>query len=158
MWIYMKRKRSKPKTLAEKYPPSAACSCEMCLSYCKRPGWWTVEEAMKVIEAGYANRMMLEIAPELNFGVLSPAFRGCEGGLAVNIYANQGCNFLKDNLCELHNTGLMPLECRFCHHERTGLGQHCHHDIEMEWRQPAAQELIKKWGTSIGLWERLRRI
>lgn len=65
---------------------------------------------------------MLEIAPELTFGVLSPAFRGCEGGIALQQYAQNGCCFLSDSLCELHGTGFMPLECRFCHHLRAGLG------------------------------------
>jgi len=145
-------------SLQERYPPSEPCGCEVCLSYCSRPGWWTVEEAARAMEAGYAGRMMLEISPELSFGVLSPAFKGCEGGLALNIHAQQACNFLADNLCELHGTGLMPLECRFCHHDRIGLGQQCHADIEKEWRTSLAQALIKEWGNSVGLWERLRQI
>lgn len=146
------------KRLKDKYPPSEPCSCEICLAYCKRPGWWTVEEAANVIKAGYANRIMLEIAPEQNFGVLSPAFKGCEGGIALNIYAQQGCNFFKNNLCELHGTGLMPLECRFCHHDRIGLGKQCHLDIEKDWNTSNGQSLIKEWGNSIGLWDHLRKI
>ena len=46
--------------------------CEVCLTYCARPGWWTVEEAARAMDAGYSDRMMLEISPELTFGVLSP--------------------------------------------------------------------------------------
>ncbi|MGE5629833.1 MAG: hypothetical protein ACM3TR_01910 [Caulobacteraceae bacterium] len=153
----MKGKRKNKKTLKEKYPASPPCSCEICLQYCRRPGWWTVEEAVAAIDAGYADRMMLEIAPELTFGVLSPAFKGCEGGIALNIYAHQGCNFLEDNLCELHGKAFMPLECRFCHHERAGQGQQCHLDIEKDWNTSAGQELIKKWGKMIGLWERLSK-
>lgn len=153
----MKKKAGKPAALEKKYPPSASCSCGICLSYCKRPGWWTVEEAARAIDAGYAGRMMLEIAPELTFGVLSPAFKGCEGGIAVNICAHRGCNFLKNDRCELHGTGHMPLECRFCHHERIGLGQQCHSDIEKDWRTPAGQALIRQWGIRTGLWDRLRK-
>jgi len=144
--------------LREKYPPSEPCSCDICLTYCNRPGWWTVEEAKSAISAGYANRMMLEIAPELNFGVISPAFKGCEGGIALNIYAHQGCNFLKNKLCEIHGTGLIPLECKFCHHERIGLGQQCHLDIEKDWNTSYGQALVKEWGNLIGLWENLRKI
>jgi hypothetical protein len=65
--------------LHDKYPPSEPCSCEKCVSFCQRPGWWTVEEADKAITAGFANRMMLEVALEEDFGVLSPAFKGNEG-------------------------------------------------------------------------------
>ena len=142
------------KTLVEKYPPSKPCSCEICLGYCKRPGWWTVEQAARAIDAGYANRMMLEMAPERSFGVLSPAFKGCEGDFALDPYADRGCTFLRENLCELHSTGLQPLECRFCHHDRPGLGDQCHADIEKEWNTPASRGLVVRWSKQTGFWER----
>lgn len=89
--------------------------------------------------------MMLEISPEMTFGVVSPAFGGCEGNFALHQYAKNGCNFYKNGLCELHGTGYEPLECRYCHHLRKGLGQKCHADIEKDWRTPTGQALIKKW-------------
>lgn len=46
----------------EKYPPSEPCCCKICRSYCIRPGWWTVEEAERALNAGYGARMMLEIS------------------------------------------------------------------------------------------------
>jgi hypothetical protein len=39
----MKRKR-RIKTLQERNPPTEPCGCDVCRGYCKRPGWWTVEE------------------------------------------------------------------------------------------------------------------
>jgi hypothetical protein len=147
-------KTKRHKSLAEKYPPSKPCSCDICLSYCKRPGWWTVEEAARAIEAGYAIRMMLEMAPERSFGVLSPAFKGCEGDFALERCADRGCTFLKENLCELHSTRLQPLECRFCHHDRPGLGDQCHADIEKEWNTPAGRGLVVRWSKQTGFWER----
>jgi hypothetical protein len=72
------RHRQALKDLREKYQPSEPCSCHVRLGYCLRPGWWTITEAAKAIKAGYAGRMMLEISPEKPFGVLSPAFKGCE--------------------------------------------------------------------------------
>jgi hypothetical protein len=114
----MSRLRRKSKEhLAELYPPSPPCSCEICTGYCTRPGWWTVREAARAIQAGYAQRMMLEVAPELTFGVLSPAFKGCEMRFAVNEFAARGCTFFQNNKCELHRTGHQPLECRYCHHD-----------------------------------------
>jgi hypothetical protein len=151
----LKKKKSKNKKLSDKYPPSEPCSCEVCLSFCVRPGWWTVEEAERVIDAGYAGRMMLEMAPELSFGVLSPAFKGCEANFAMNIFAKDGCNFLKDNLCELFGTGLQPLECRFCHHNRSGLGKKCHTEIENAWNSVKGKSLIVKWAKLTGFWERM---
>lgn len=89
--------------------------------------------------------MMLEIAPEGTFGVLAPAFAGCEGGVALRECARNGCNFLRNGLCELHGTGLEPLECQYCHHLRKGLGLRCHADLEWDWRTPDGQALVYRW-------------
>jgi hypothetical protein len=152
----MARRRTRHiQTLAEKYPPSEPCGCEVCVAYCVRPGWWTVEEAAWAVTVGYARRMMLELAPEGTFGVLSPAFKGNEGDFASNRCARNGCTFLSQNRCELHGTGLQPLECRFCHHERRGLGPCCHADLEKDWNTPAGQALVERWGRLTGLWERM---
>jgi hypothetical protein len=132
-------------TLAEKYHPSEPCSCEVCVNYCRRPGWWTIKEAESVLNNGLGYRMMLELSPDFTFGVLSPAFKGNEGNFALQIFSHNGCTFFKSNLCELHNTGLQPLECKFCHHSRKGEGIKCHLDIEREWNSAAGQELVKIW-------------
>jgi len=133
------------KSLKDKYPPSEPCLCEVCLNYCRRPGWWTVEEAAKAINAGYGNRMMLEISPERTFGVLSPSFKSNEGNFALQEYSSNWCTFLQNNLCELYGTGHQPLECRFCHHDRVGQGIKCHSDIEKKWNSPAGRSLIDRW-------------
>lgn len=146
-----KRKAKDERTLAEKYPPSQACTCKICLSYCQRPGWWTVEEAASAIEAGYGNRMMLEVSPEFDFGVLSPAFKGCEGFFAIQEYSNNGCTFLRHDLCEIFGTSHQPLECRFCHHERQGLGSACHTALEKDWKTAAGQTLVETWIQRMGL-------
>lgn len=140
--------------LSEKYPPSEPCSCEICLSYCSRPGWWTVEEASKAVDAGLEDRMMLEISPEKDFAVLSPAFRGNECNYAFEIFSGEGCTFLKKNRCELFGTDLQPLECRFCHHARKGKGRECHLDIAREWNSESGKRLIVRWGNKTGFWQR----
>jgi hypothetical protein len=145
--------KRRQKTLAETYPPSEPCSCAICLGFCARPGWWTVEEAARAIEAGYGPRMMLEMSPEQSFGVLSPAFRGNEGYFAFQRFAGRGCTFLKENRCELHGTGFQPLECRFTHHNRRGLGCQCHADLEQDWQTPAGQSLVVRWSKQTGFWE-----
>jgi hypothetical protein len=89
--------------------------------------------------------MMLELSPDRSFGVLSPAFKGCEGFYALQEFSSLGCNFLKVGLCELHGKGLQPLECRYCHHQRKGMGVQCHADIEKDWNSIAGQKLIKDW-------------
>jgi len=149
------KKIQQKKSLTEKFPPSRPCNCKVCLSYCLRPGWWTVEEAAKAIEADYAMRMMIELSPDKSFGVISPAFKGNEGAIALSLYSKQGCNFLTGGLCELHGTGLMPLECRFCHHDRKGLGPKCHEALEKDWNTPAGKLLIEKWCIMIDLKKRM---
>jgi hypothetical protein len=148
-------KPKKAKTLIEKYPPSEPCTCEVCVGYCARPGWWTVVEADRAIEMGYAGRMMLEMSPDRSFGVLSPAFRGCEADFARELYARRGCTFLQNGLCELYGSDLQPLECRFCHHDRPGLGAKCHADIEKDWRTAAGTSLVVRWSKQTGFWERV---
>jgi len=140
--------------LKKKYPPSEPCSCDICRSYCIRPGWWSVEEAEKAVQAGFADRMMLEISPERSFGVLSPAFKGNEGNYSLQVFSKKGCTFLKNGLCEIFGTEFQPLECRYCHHDRKGLGIKCHSDIEKEWKSKRGQILIVNWGNLIGFWKK----
>jgi hypothetical protein len=146
---------TRPPALAEQYPPSEPCSCEVCLAYCRRPGWWTVDEAARAIDAGYASRMMLEMSPDRTFGVLSPAFTGCEVDFALQHYADRGCTFLTHDRCELFGTGCQPLECRFCHHDRRGEGAACHAALERDWNTPAGRDLVVRWSKLTGFWARL---
>ncbi|MFH0919493.1 MAG: hypothetical protein V1913_03965 [Fibrobacterota bacterium] len=149
-------KQQGPGSLSEKYPPSKPCDCEICRAFCARPGWWTVEEADAAMKAGLSGRMMLEMAPDNAFGVLAPAFKGCETAFATQLFVHRGCTFLKEEKCELHGTGQQPLECRFCHHERPGQGPLCHADIEKEWNTPVGSTLIVAWGRETGFLDRLR--
>jgi hypothetical protein len=137
-----------------KFPPSQSCNCEICSGYCKRPGWWIVDEAAKAISSGLANRMMLEISPGRSFGVLSPAFKGNEGSYAYNLFSDQGCTFFHEGKCDLYNTEYQPLECRFCHHDRQGLGKQCHFEIEKDWNTPEGKRIIVRWGNVTGFWQR----
>lgn len=126
----------------KKYPPSNPCACEICRSYCVRPGWWTPPQALLALEAGLGPRMMLEVAPEKTFAVLAPAFRQAEGGFALQEFSKNGCTFLNGTACELHGSAWQPLECRFCHHLRRGQGKICHADLEREWRKEGRKIII----------------
>ena len=139
--------------LKKLFPPSEGCSCSICREYCKRPGWWTIEQAELAISMGYAERMMMEISPEFDFAVLSPAFYSCEGSIATNEGYNFGCNFLKNGLCELHNTDILPLECAFCHHSRIGQGIKCHMAIERQWKSIEGQMLVARWQSIVNLYK-----
>ena len=142
------------RALIERFPPSQPCTCAVCVGYCARPGWWTVDEARQALEAGYGRRMMLEMSPDHSFGVLSPAFKGNEVDFAQERFKSQGCTFLKEDRCELFGTGHTPLECRFCHHDRPGQGPKCHAAIEKEWNSPAGKALVVLWSKQTGFWDR----
>jgi hypothetical protein len=152
----MKSKSSKRiMHLMRKYSPSEPCSCEVCVGFCYRPGWWTVVEAGKAMDAGYGGRMMLEMSLDKTFGVLSPAFKGCEVNFALQLHSKKGCTFLKDKLCELHGTGYEPLECLVSHHARPGLGKQCHEDIGKEWNSAEGRSLVVRWANATGFISRL---
>lgn len=143
---------SRKKGLLAKYPPSPPCACEVCSAYCRRPGWWTVREAATAIEHGYGARMMLEVSPDRRLGVLSPAFKGNEGLYAANEFSGTGCTFwAADGTCELHGSGVQPLECRFCHHDRPGDGPRCHRDLEKDWNSASGRALVARWARAAGL-------
>jgi hypothetical protein len=102
--------------------------------------------------------MMLELSPDKTFGVLSPAFKGCERDYAIDEYSKNGCNFLSEGLCKLHGTGFEPIECRFCHHTRVGQGIICHLDIERDWNTDTGQKLVLAWSKTIMLHNKKDRI
>jgi hypothetical protein len=55
---------------------------------------------------------------------------------------------------QLFGIGLQPLECRFCHHTRRGLGRQCHSDIEKDWYSEKGQKLIIRWNEITRVFER----
>lgn len=141
--------------LNRRFKPSEPCSCHICISYCSRPGWWTVDEAKKAMEKGYAPRMMLELSPDNNFGVLAPAFKGNECNFALQVFSNNPCTFLKNGKCELFGSGFQPLECRFCHHDRQNQGYECHAEIAKDWNTPKGKRLIVTWGNMTDFWKKM---
>lgn len=92
------------------------CSCKTCVKMCEhRPCWGTPEEIKKIIDAGYGSRLMMDYwvgVGEEDTDVPSPAIVGYEGRRAPFIPQGR-CTFLNaENLCELHDKGLKPLEGR----------------------------------------------
>jgi hypothetical protein len=114
-----------------------------------------VDEALQALNGGFGSRMMLEVSPDRSFGVLSPAFKGCESLIATNKYALNGCTFMENEKCSLHGSELQPLECRFCHHERQGQGAICHNALEKNWDTPLGRQLVRRWCKMTGLWDLL---
>ena len=96
---------------------------------------------------GYGSRMMLEWAPDSSFAVLSPAFKGNEAAIALQVFSGNGCTFLEAGRCTIFAESFRPLECRFCHHDRLGQGGRCHSAIERDWNTNKGKRLIRAWGS-----------
>ncbi len=132
-------------SLYTQFTPSKPCTCEICRYFCIRPGWWLVEEAQKAIKDGHANRMMLEFSSDFSFAVLSPAFKGNEAYFALQSFSKNKCTFFIEGRCSIFLKEYQPIECRFCHHDRLGLGGKCHCEIGKDWNTSKGKRLIKHW-------------
>lgn len=89
------------------------CCCDKCKSQCRTPCLGTPEDILKLIRAGYADRL----APtEWWAGVIMGVCK--QPVLMVQpVLENGWCTFRQeDGLCELHNAGLKPTEGRLSHH------------------------------------------
>ena len=143
---------TRERSLVEKYPPSAQCSCAICISYCRRPGWWTVEEAAAARQAGDGDSMVLEVGPGNAFRFLSPPFSGNEVVFTAKEVAGQDYTFLENERCQLYVTSHQPLECPFCHHDRPGQGTSGYRDVGKQWSSPAERALGVRRTDQSGFW------
>lgn len=89
-----------------------SCRCAKCQSQCHTPCLGTPEDILKIMEAGFVDRL----APtEWWVGVL---MRVCDRPVYM-VQAKQEngyCTFFHDGLCELHELGLKPTEGKLSHH------------------------------------------
>jgi len=129
----------------DRFPPSPACSCHQCRAFCSRPCWPLIEEASEAIVAGLASCLMVAFSPDLSYGILSPAFRGNESHHALQVFASAGCTFLNQSGCKIFDTHYRPLECRYCHHDRMGLGLSCHLSIAKNWNISKGKRTVHHW-------------
>lgn len=88
------------------------CQCAKCQSQCHTPCLGTPEDIVKLIEAGYKDRLSpTEWAVGMIMGVCSePVYM-----IQANI-ENGYCTFFRDGKCELHDKGLKPTEGKLSHH------------------------------------------
>lgn len=89
------------------------CSCELCQKQCKVPCLGTPDDILRLLEAGYRDKLSVSYwMVGLLLGKL-PA----KVPMVQAIQTEQGCVFFKDGLCELHSLGLKPTEGKLSHHE-----------------------------------------
>jgi len=90
------------------------CKCELCKRQCAHPCLGTPDDLVKLIEAGYQNRIMfilwtgaqkMGVHPD-PIPMLTP----------LKDETKHSCTFFTDGLCELHTLGLKPTEGKLSHH------------------------------------------
>ncbi len=91
----------------------SVCSCEKCQSQCRTPCLGTPEDIIKIIEAGFADRLAPTAwAAGMIMGVTDRPIEMIQAIQEDNGY----CTFFHDGKCELHDLGLKPTEGKLSHH------------------------------------------
>lgn len=148
----MARKPRSQEELLSRQPP--ACTCQVCSDNCCLPCWGTPADIRKLIDAGYGDRLALEIwrsKPLLEF--LTPALKGSEGKrAAMRQWSREGCTFWIDRLCAVHDEGLKPTEGRMTHHHPMyKIKYNIREWIAEQWDTDEARELVRAWKTEHGI-------
>ncbi len=120
------------------------CSCKCCIEMCMRPCWPLPEEAEKMIKAGLANKLWLDYWGDADdkIFIVGPAAVGYEGKDAP-FWPIGKCTFLKEDLCEIHNSGFKPFEGRVsdCKKNLPDL----HGDVAQTWNSEKGREVVELW-------------
>jgi len=130
------------------------CDCLSCKSACKntRPCWGTPKDIENIIDAGYGNRLMLDWwadsddGNDIDFYIITPAIKGYEGCRASYLPIGQ-CSFFNSNeLCDLHELNLKPLEGQLssCKHNDEEISE-IHKTIAHIWNAAYGKNIIKQW-------------
>lgn len=88
------------------------CKCKECKQQCHTPCLGTPQDILKLVKAGYADRLALT-------DWFAGMMMGCTDHGITMIQAkdeNGWCTFYHDGLCELHDKGLKPTEGKLSHH------------------------------------------
>ena len=90
-----------------------SCNCKECKSQCHTPCLGTPEDILKLIEAGYEDRLSPTLwAVGMLMGLTDKPIKMIQARQEDNGW----CTFYHNGLCELHDLGLKPTEGRLSHH------------------------------------------
>jgi len=88
------------------------CKCCQCQQQCHIPCLATPQDILKLIKAGYADRLAwTDWYAGMLIGVTDHPV-----GMVQATTVGDWCTFFHDGLCELHDKGLKPTEGRLSHH------------------------------------------
>ena len=121
------------------------CKCQKCKQQCKTPCLGTPEDILRLIKAGYKERLAIT---HWWVGIA----RGKLDFPGIMIQARQEdhgyCTFFRDGLCELHDLGLKPTEGRLSHHsitkENFKFGKSLSWNVAKEWMDMRNGEIVEE--------------
>lgn len=109
------------------------CQCEKCQSQCKTPCLGTPDDILRLIKAGYADKVAItDWAFGMAIGEIPFPIR-----MVQPVKTSKGCVFFKDGLCELHTLGLKPTEGKLSHHTLQ--------EENMNFRKSLTWNVAKEW-------------
>ena len=121
------------------------CTCRACKEQCRTPCLGTPDDIMKLIEAGYIDKLLPTgwvvgmMLGKIDHVIPMVQLKKAENGF---------CVLYKDGLCLLHELGLKPTEGKLSHHtikaENTSFRKLLSYNVAKEWEDPANFALIDK--------------
>lgn len=121
------------------------CKCRACKEQCRTPCLGTPDDIMKLIEAGYIDKLLPTgwvvgmMLGKIDHVIPMVQLKKAENGF---------CVLYKGGLCLLHELGLKPTEGKLSHHtikaENTSFRKLLSYNVAKEWEDPANFALIDK--------------
>lgn len=115
------------------------CKCKVCKSQCHAPCEGTPEDMVKIIAAGYSDRVCATIREGVQ--IITPLYDSLK----------KSCTFFTNGLCEIHDSGLKPTVGKLSHHsttlEKFNPKKSIHKFVMDEWKNITEEEfnwMIKK--------------
>lgn len=121
-----------------------SCKCESCRNQCRTPCLGTPEDILKLIEAGYVDRLKPTMwLTGMALGKLTYPIPMVQ----AEVMESGWCTFRRDDgLCELHDLGLKPTEGKLSHHtitkENYNFSRSLSYQVAKEWLEPKNTNLI----------------
>jgi hypothetical protein len=137
-----------------------ACACDICVSMCNRPCWPTPAEAERLLDGGYAARLMADWwsgEDDQPIYILCGANPGYEGREAAEVSIfdyflgtaplAHGCSFFdaESKRCVLHEGGLKPIEGRLVDHDWPGKNNELHEAVAATWDTAEGRAAVERW-------------
>lgn len=120
------------------------CKCQDCQKQCRTPCLGTPDDILRLIEAGYVDKLAAT-------AWAVAMVHGLSDRPILMFQATQtpdGCVFFHNGLCELHDLGLKPTEGKLSHHritkENYKLSKGLAWNVAHEWERDENVEVIIK--------------